>query len=466
MAAPPWTSAFAAADRWAAFWQLWLERAAGDRAIEAARTTRLHDLVAYARRRSPLYAELYRGVPHAFDALSELPVTSRRALMARFDDWATDRDVTRERADRFLSDRSRVGERFLDRYVVWKSSGTSGEPGIYVQDARSLSTYDAMLAVQLVDPALAACCVAGSARGGRAALIAATGDHFASIASWQRAGRWSVRSSARAFSVMEPLDSLVASLDAFDPAYVASYPTVLALLAGERRAGRSSMRPSLLWSGGECLAPGLHDELERTFGCPVMNEYGASECLSIGFGCPEKWIHVNADWVIVEPVDRDLRPTAPGATSHTVLVTNLANRVQPLIRYDLGDAVTLLDGRCRCGNAFPALRVEGRRDEVVVLTERGRVARIAPMALTTVLEESSGVHRFQIGQRDERTLLLRLDVASPKDRRAAFGAGARALGGVLATQGVPHTAILLDASAPVVDARSGKLRQVVVEPID
>jgi phenylacetate-coenzyme A ligase PaaK-like adenylate-forming protein len=226
------------------------------------------------------------------------------------------------------------------------------------------------------------------------------------------------------------------------------------------------MRPSLLWSGGECLAPGLHDELERTFGCPVMNEYGASECLSIGFGCREKWIHVNADWVIVEAVDRDLRPTAPGATSHTVLVTNLANRVQPLIRYDLGDAVTLLDGRCRCGNAFPALRVDGRRDEVVVLTERGRVARIAPMALTTVLEESSGVHRFQIVQRDERTLLLRLDVASPKDRRAAFGAGARALGGFLATQGVPHTAILLDASAPVADARSGKLRQVVVEPVD
>lgn len=61
---------------------------------------------------------------------------------------------------------------------------------------------------------------------------------------------------------------------------------------------------------------------------------------------------MNADWVLLEPVDERHRPTPPGVPSHTVLLTNLANRVQPLIRYDLGDSVTLLDRPCQCPVKF------------------------------------------------------------------------------------------------------------------
>ncbi len=55
--------------------------------------------------------------------------------------------------------------------------------------------------------------------------------------------------------------------------------------------------------------------------------------------CAHGLFHVNSDWYILEPVDEDYRPVAPDVGSHTVLITNLANRVQPLIRYDLGDRV-------------------------------------------------------------------------------------------------------------------------------
>jgi phenylacetate-coenzyme A ligase PaaK-like adenylate-forming protein len=48
-----------------------------------------------------------------------------------------------------------------------------------------------------------------------------------------------------------------------------------------------------------------------------------------------RWLHSNADWVLLEPVDRDFRPTPPARMSHTVLLTNLAIAFQPVIRYDL-----------------------------------------------------------------------------------------------------------------------------------
>ena len=75
-------------------------------------------------------------------------------------------------------------------------------------------------------------------RGGRAALVAATGEHFASIASWQRVCQSSPWVAARGFSIMEPLPQLVAALNDYQPVFLASYPSMLALLADEQAAGR------------------------------------------------------------------------------------------------------------------------------------------------------------------------------------------------------------------------------------
>ncbi|MGE5089457.1 MAG: phenylacetate--CoA ligase family protein [Candidatus Levyibacteriota bacterium] len=448
---------------WPSVWQLWWGRMAGIDAIRRAARGRLHRLVGHARAHSPLYAEAYRALPQDF-RIEQLPVMSRHALMERFDDWVTDPAIRRVDVERFLADRAHVGERFLGRYVVWKSSGTTGEPGVYIQDNLALDVYDALIAVQMSAGNLATHCVAGMFRGGRAALIAATGDHFASIASWERVVRAAPGLAARGFSIMEPLDHLVNRLNDFGPSYLASYPTMLLVLADERRAGRLRIGPSVVWSGGEYLAPAAHAQLERAFGCPVINEYGASECMSIAFGCSEGWLHVNADWVVVEPVEADHSPTPAGRTSHTVLITNLANHVQPLIRYDLGDAVTAHPGRCRCGSPLPAIRVEGRREDVLSFRARnGAVVRLIPLALTTVVEEAAEVHRFQIVQAGPDTLALRIDIDEPQQRARAFAAAASGLQRYLASQGLADIAVELDARLPAPDAASGKLRQVVRE---
>ena len=75
--------------------------------------------------------------------------------MRRFDDWVTDRGIHRRGVERFLEDRRHIGKHFLGRFVVWKSSGSTGEPGIFVQDRAALATYDALLAVQLQSSRLA-----------------------------------------------------------------------------------------------------------------------------------------------------------------------------------------------------------------------------------------------------------------------------------------------------------------------
>jgi phenylacetate-coenzyme A ligase PaaK-like adenylate-forming protein len=157
------------------------------------------------------------------------------------------------------------------------------------------------------------------------------------------------------------------------------------------------LTPAGLWAGGEVLSRSAHAAIEAAFECPLLNEYGASECLTIGHACRERVLHVNADWVVLEPVDRDYQPTPPGELSHTVLLTNLANFVQPIIRYDLGDRVRIRTAACACGSALPAIDVEGRCDDVATFPARdGTLVRLIPLALTTVIEEAAHVYRFQI----------------------------------------------------------------------
>ena len=443
--------------------EIWWTRSGGPAAIAAGAARRTAELLRFARARSPFYRDAWRSLPSRDLALGALPVVGKRELMERFDDWVTDRGVTRRGVEAFLADRARIGERYLGRFVVWKSSGSTGEPGIFVQDAAALATYDALLAVQLQSPALAGRYAWGlMGQGGRAALIAATGDHFASIASWQRVCRGSPWPNARAFSVMDPLPELVAALNDYQPAFLASYPTTLALLATEQRAGRLRIAPACIWSGGECLAPAMASAIERAFGGVVINEYGASECMSIAFSCREGWLHVNADWVVLEPVDREYRPTPPGEASHSVLLTNLANRIQPVIRYDLGDSVVASPRPCACGSPLPAVRAEGRHDDVLALRAKdGSIVRLSPLALSTVVEDATAGHRFQLVQTGPERIAVRLGADDPVERSAEWDAAEKALHAYLAHQSLGNVRLCLDEEAPVPDPRSGKLREVI-----
>ncbi|GIH45220.1 hypothetical protein SAMN05421833_102204 [Microbispora rosea] len=80
-------------------------------------------------------------MPDDIDDPARLPVTGKQALMARFDEWVTDPDVTLAKARQFVADPALVGER---RYLVATTSGTSGLRGIFLQDERSLAVGNAV----------------------------------------------------------------------------------------------------------------------------------------------------------------------------------------------------------------------------------------------------------------------------------------------------------------------------------
>ena len=80
---------------------------------------------------------------------SDLPVVDKRLMMVHFDDWVTDPRLTLERVRGFAADPENLGELLDGRYAVWSSSGTSGEPALYLKDRASLNLYEQLLQTRM-----------------------------------------------------------------------------------------------------------------------------------------------------------------------------------------------------------------------------------------------------------------------------------------------------------------------------
>lgn len=432
-------------------------------ALATLQRQRLAALLTHAQACSPWYRQRLRGVDPAHAPLDTLPVLHKATMMREFAALITDAEVTLPALRNFVADPRRIGEPFLGRHAVWESSGSSGEPGLFVHDATALAIYDALELQRpaplrplhrLWDPFWL---------GERVAFVGAIDGHFASQAALQRlrrrlpwaADRW------RSFSILQPLTDLLRHLQAFAPTILSTYPTAATVLAEARNEGNVRLALQEVWTGGEILGDAQRARIVTALACPLRHSYGASEFLPIAAECRHDALHVNADWVILEPVDARGRAVPPGTLSHDTLLTNLANRVQPLIRYALGDRVRLLPGRCACGSALPVIEVEGRCDDLLELPGTdGRPVRLLPLAISTLLEEEAGLFHFRLVQAGPAT--LRLHLGGPRSAQADHAI--RLLRRFAASQGAAPLRLQLRCGQPLPRGRSGKLQRIVALP--
>ncbi|MFF4220197.1 phenylacetate--CoA ligase family protein [Streptomyces nondiastaticus] len=438
-------------------------RRQGTAAIMQRQRDRLAGMVAHVRAVSPYYRELYRGLPERVEDPALLPVTDKKTLMEHFDDWVTDRDITREKVRAFTDDPNLIGQRFLGKYLVATTSGTSGRRGLFVLDDRSMDVGSAVISRAFASWLGPAGMLRATVRGARFAQLVATGGHYASYAGYSRVVREGGRRGKllRAFSVHMPMPQLVAELNAYRPAIVLGYTSTIMLLAAEQEAGRLHIDPLLIEPAGETMTPHDTDRLARAFRTTVRTVYAATECMHLSTGCAEDWYHVNSDWAVLEPVDADHRPTPPGEFSHTVLISNLANRVQPFLRYDLGDSVLLRPDPCPCGSPLPAIRVRGRAGDVLTFpTGNGGHVSLSPLAFGTLVDRTPGIELFQIEQTAPSTLRVRLLPAAGADPDRAWQAVLQELTRLLAGSGLGHVTVQR-AEEPPRQAPGGKYRTVI-----
>ncbi|RJR51762.1 MAG: phenylacetate--CoA ligase family protein [Desulfobacteraceae bacterium] len=432
----------------------------GPAAVAQRQRSRLADIVAFARANSPYYRELYQDLPAEIEDPTLLPVTDKKKLMVRFDDWVTDREVTIEKARAFVENPDLFGKQLLGKYLVITTSGTTGTHGIFLVDKRTLSLvgplflrwFNALLGIRDIIRIVTG--------GRRIASILAAGTPTATgvgIASFrQRLGK-----AFRELSVHTPLSELVSELNKFQPLILTSYGTVTKLLANEQEAGRLHISPVLVLLTAEGLALNEYERIARVFNAKVGNSYAASECQFMSSNCEHGWLHVNSDWVILEPVDANYKPVLPGEQSHTVLISNLRNRVQPILRYDLGDSILQRPAPCPCGNPLPAIRVQGRAADVLTFpSDHEEQITIPPLLFGTSIYDIPGIVQFQIVQTAPAILRVRLGLAAGADPDHVWQALHTKLTRLLAEHELGYVTIER-AEEPPEQSTGGKYREVI-----
>ncbi len=153
-----------------------------------------------------------------------------------------------------------------------------------------------------------------------------------------------------------PTARIVERLNAAQPPALLGHASKLAELAREQSAGRLRLRLRAVTSVSEMLTPEDREAISGAFGVPVINAFVSTEGL-VGHSDPGGLVLTFAsDTCIAECVDEAGRPVSDGTASARVLVTNLHNLTQPLIRYELTDRFHPGREPARAGSCAPASR--------------------------------------------------------------------------------------------------------------
>jgi phenylacetate-CoA ligase len=381
--------------------------------IERFQRRRLKSLVRHARAKSEFYREKYAGINESSFELSDLPPTNKAEIMDNFDRVVTVDDVRRVDLEHFFADAGNLGKLFRDKYALSHTSGSQGQPLLIVQPRDNL---DLLFALQ-------------GSRGNHEDMgLADVAQHFTTPA---RLAALTLKPgfypSASAFEYMPEgarqfIELLQIScvdenwperLAEFRPTHLTSYASVLHGLAREVEQGRIDLKPELkqVVNISERLMPKTRKHYEEILGAPVLDDYGMGECMFLTNGCPTSGgMHVNADWAILEVVDDECRPVPDGEKGAKVLVTNLANRVQPFIRYEVGDVVTMAAEQCNCGSNMPLVARIGGRDSDMFYVE-GPAGRkpLSPIVFEHALTHLLDAREYQIIQEENTRFLVRVE---------------------------------------------------------
>jgi phenylacetate-CoA ligase len=352
----------------------------------------LRALLACALERSPFHARRLAGIdPRQFEPgqLAELPVMTKQQMMASFDELLTDRRVTRARAEQQLAACAREPGLLDGRYVCLASGGSSGVRGVFVQTAGEYTEF----AASVLRPAMARVFAAGGPPPGGlpVTIVAAASPVHSSGFAAAAARGYPVRMTGVPATL--PIGEIVRRLNDAPPAALLAHTSTLVLLAAEQHAGRLQISPQAITAISELLTDDDRHAIRDAFGIPPVSGFVSTEGLA-GHTQPGGTVmRFATDMCLVELVDARNQPVTDGAASAKVLVTNLHNHTQPLIRYELTDRFIRHPA---AGDPYLHATVEGRADEIF----RYGPVTIDPLVIRTAMVKTPSVSEYQVRQTD------------------------------------------------------------------
>jgi phenylacetate-coenzyme A ligase PaaK-like adenylate-forming protein len=373
--------------------------------LEASQADGLRQLREYAYAHSPFYQKFHKGLTDR--PLNELPVLTKAMLMEHFDELVTDSSIRLEKVREFASNDADK-QRYLDRYWVTATSGSSGHPGFFLFNEAEWITVIASFA-------------RGQEWSGEKVNLLRR-RRMATVASstpWHMSSQVTVTAKSPStpsirIAASSPLESIVQQLDAWQPDLLIAYASMSRILAEEQLAGRLHIAPKKVFTSSEVLTDETRRRVKAAWGDEPFNQYGATETADIAAEhklC--RRTHIFEDLLLVEVVDEQCHPVPRGEYGAKLLVTTLFSRTQPLIRYEINDSVRLSVEPCSiCGLPFAFIDgIQGRMEDALSMPgAKGGQISIQPLVFNRVMDILP-VSGWQVIQETDSSLTVLLSGA-------------------------------------------------------
>lgn len=363
--------------------------------LAAHQGRQLDSLVRHAVAKSPFYREFYRDIDLAKQfRLQDLPVITKKIVMDNFDRVVTDSSVTLASIYGHI-DAVRGDQLYAGKYRVLTTAGSSGLKGVFLYDRSSWSGL------------LAAVMRAGSFMGIsplRPLRITSIGGGSPVHLSYRRALAMDFGlHKVQRLVVTSPIERLVADLNEFQPQYIHAYPSMATLLAEEQIEGKLRISPEYLLTGAELVTEAMRKVIRRAWGIRPFESYSSTEGILAAECDHHRGMHLFEDMMIAEVVDEEDRPVPDGTPGRKILLTNLFQFREPLIRYDISDMVCIDPEPCSCGRPFRLISaVYGRNDDIFYLEGAdGEPVPVHPLNFHSFLVSFTNIKEYRVFLGDE-----------------------------------------------------------------
>ena len=371
--------------------------------IRAYQLSELQKLVAFSVEHSPFYRDLYKGLSvRSLEDFRQLPTIYKQMMMDHFDDFNTcglKLEAVRNYAVQKDLHREYLGY-YQDQYVIGLSSGTSGNKGIYITPKA--------LTERLPFVFLARSGLPGKDLPFRILfLLRVFSQGFEDINA--------PFIHINYLTTMTPVEEIIGRINRDHINILMAPPSLVRQLLP--RAGTIKRPLQMIVCYAEVLEKEEKERFQALFVTHVIEIYQASEG-QIGSTCRCGNLHINDDLVYIELYDKDGQAVdRPGPLATKMLLTNLINTAQPLIRYEMNDLIQLGE-RCPCGSSFRVIeKVLGRNDDVLYLYNRGHVLQpVYPDLMSRwIITTSDSIREFRVSQVSHSRLEITLDLLESSD---------------------------------------------------
>lgn len=322
---------------------------------------------------------------------------SKSEMMKKISNTISNNDLTDEDIFSFL--KKDYVHTYKNKYVISTTSGTSGEMGIFINDWESWVRTQCILFsnmfyenIFLLIPCFPTL---------KMVFILTTEGHF-----------MTKKLSLPCFKILYFIDILVLSMfdknlikkiNNYQPDILHTYSSVL-----EDIYLHLKISPKIITTGSEALSPILKLKLQENFKCKIISTYGSTECVFMATTCKHDNYHIS-DEVIIELVDdKGKLIEEENIPSDHILITNLINTYQPIIRYRLNDSLEYT--RCACGSDKKTIVIHGRNDDCMYFTDiYGKIKKYSSITIQSIFVSIPEVFIFQVIHYEQNFLIIFID---------------------------------------------------------